>query len=230
MIEPTDPKTLEALRGDWQVPAPEEARARIASRLGIAEPPPGHPAPEASVRGAARWGGHHAAMLLAAFLAGGAAGMALQARLAGGRGDRSVVMSASAPPVPSQVAPSAMTPMIPVMPRAPEGSVVTAPAPTAVAGAPDRASTQLDAERSLLDLARVALVRGDGDGALGALDRHARTFRRPLLGEERDALVVQALVRAGRYDEAHARADEFRRKTPKSLLAPAVEAAIASIP
>jgi outer membrane protein assembly factor BamD (BamD/ComL family) len=89
---------------------------------------------------------------------------------------------------------------------------------------------QLDAERALLDAARVALVSGDTDTALRALDQHSRTFPRPMLGEERDALFVQALVRAGRYDQARARAEAFRRRNPQSLFLTAVDAAIASIP
>ena len=155
--------------------------------------------------------------------------MALQARLARGSGAHLVATSAS--PVPSPVDAGGQGFDGPRRSEAPDVSVVApVAAPAAVAASPAQAAIQLDAERSLLDLARVALVRGDCDGALGALDRHAKTFRRPLLGEERDALVVQALVRGGRYDEARARAEEFRRKTPKSLLAPAVDAAIAAIP
>ncbi|MGH7435586.1 MAG: hypothetical protein ACRENE_07915 [Polyangiaceae bacterium] len=102
---------------------------------------------------------------------------------------------------------------------------------TAPASSPVRpTSAQLDAERALLDTARAALVGGDADAALSALARHARTFGHPLLAEERDALMVQALVRAGQYSEARLRANSFRRKTPQSLLLPAVDAAVASIP
>jgi outer membrane protein assembly factor BamD (BamD/ComL family) len=89
---------------------------------------------------------------------------------------------------------------------------------------------QLDAERALLDDARSALGQGDAARALGVLERHERQYPHPLLGEERDALLVQALVRAGRYTEARSRADAFRRRAPNSLLLPAVDAAIGSIP
>jgi hypothetical protein len=51
-----------------------------------------------------------------------------------------------------------------------------------------------------------------------------------MLGEEREVLMVQALVRAARYDEARARATAFRRTVPDSLFLSAVDAAIASIP
>jgi hypothetical protein len=41
---------------------------------------------------------------------------------------------------------------------------------------------------------------------------------------------VQALVAAGRYDEARVRANVFRKQTRDSLFLPMVDAAIASIP
>lgn len=75
-------------------------------------------------------------------------------------------------------------------------------------------------------MARGALVRGESEEALGALDRHARTYRHAVLGEERDALFIQAFVGAGRYDEARARAKAFRRATPQSVLLPAVESVV----
>ena len=89
-----------------------------------------------------------------------------------------------------------------------------------------KAGTSVDGERALLDQARVALVAGEAGDVLAALERYARIYRRPRLGEEHDALEIQALVRAGRYDEAHARADAFLRATPRSLFVPAVDAAI----
>jgi hypothetical protein len=62
------------------------------------------------------------------------------------------------------------------------------------------------------------------------LERHEREYPKPILGEEREALMVEALVRAGRYDEARVRAAAFRRATPGSLFLSAVDAAIRSIP
>ena len=62
------------------------------------------------------------------------------------------------------------------------------------------------------------------------VQRHRRTFVSPILGEERDAMEVEALVKAGRYEDARARADAFRSRTPNSLFLATVEAAVASIP
>jgi outer membrane protein assembly factor BamD (BamD/ComL family) len=82
----------------------------------------------------------------------------------------------------------------------------------------------------LLDEARSALAQGDPARALERLQRHRQSFPMPLLGEERDAMWVSALVKAGRYDEARTRAEAFRRRFPDSLFASMVDTAIASIP
>ena len=66
--------------------------------------------------------------------------------------------------------------------------------------------------------------------ALEAIEGHARKFPKGQLLEERDSLWVQALVNAGKFDEARLRAAEFRASFPDSMLLPAVEAALASIP
>jgi hypothetical protein len=112
------------------------------------------------------------------------------------------------------------------------------PAPDTMAAAPSggepragstRAS-QLSAERILLDEARAALAQGDPARAIDRLERHRRTFPQPLLAEERDAMWVQALVKAGRYDEARGRASTFRKRSPDSLFSSVVDSAIDSIP
>lgn len=47
---------------------------------------------------------------------------------------------------------------------------------------------------------------------------------------EREVLTIQALVVSGRRDEAVRRAQVFRAAHPKSLLWPAVEAAVGPVP
>ncbi|MDB4936956.1 MAG: hypothetical protein JWP87_3928, partial [Labilithrix sp.] len=76
-----------------------------------------------------------------------------------------------------------------------------------------------------LDVARTALGRGDGPNALAACDDHARRFPRGALGEEREAIAVQALVLEQRTTDARARAERFRKRHPRSILLPAVLAA-----
>jgi hypothetical protein len=93
-----------------------------------------------------------------------------------------------------------------------------------------RAATSWTAERVLLDAARRDLASGDVHGALLALSRHGDRFPRGKLGEEREAMWVNALVRAGEYATARTKAEAFRRRYPSSFLASSVDAAIAAIP
>jgi outer membrane protein assembly factor BamD (BamD/ComL family) len=88
----------------------------------------------------------------------------------------------------------------------------------------------LSAERALLETARAAVARGQSGATIGALRRHEQEFPQGRLAEERESLWVQALVMGGQYDEARARAARFRQKFPDSMLLPAVESAVGSIP
>jgi TolA-binding protein len=100
------------------------------------------------------------------------------------------------------------------------------PASSAPSPASARPSnSDLTAERSLLDVARTALGRGDFANALVSADAHQKRFPKGALAEEREALAVQALAGAGRRDEARARAERFAKSFPGSILLPAVEAA-----
>jgi hypothetical protein len=83
---------------------------------------------------------------------------------------------------------------------------------------------------ALLDEARAGLVAGDPASALKRLEEHQHRFLNPLLAEERDAMWIEALVRAGRTDEARRRADAFRRKYPGSLFLPTVDSAVGTNP
>lgn len=76
--------------------------------------------------------------------------------------------------------------------------------------------SSLEAERRLLQQARIALLSGAHGEALEALDTHARRFGAAQLAEERDALRIEALHAAGREDEARRALEEFRRSYPRS--------------
>lgn len=239
MNELTDPRTLEALRRDRQAPAPDGAQARVASRLGMTDPGSSDP-PRPVRRIRAEWPTATKAGVLAfTFFAGAAAGALLRGELTRTPAPRETSVHAPVRSNPGAGGPelagttgarralSTARSSEDLTPAPPE-----APAPPMAAGSPRQppgaGRYQLDAERKLLDRARAALVSGETDAALRTLDEHAKTYPRALLGEEHDALVVQALVQAGRYEEARARADAFRRNTPDSLLLPAVESAITS--
>ena len=98
-----------------------------------------------------------------------------------------------------------------------------------VASAPSRKPSSIDVpdpladERSLLDLARGAVEREDGAAALAATAEHARKYPGGVLGQEREAIAVRALVLLGRTEEARARVDRFRERFPDSMLLPALE-------
>jgi hypothetical protein len=154
-----------------------------------------------------------------------------------------VVKAAPRPLAPSAESASARAPApastlalsVDALPSAPPVAPATAPAPPAVgpraepstgasaAGAPK--DPALARERTLLDMARTALSRGDARGALVSLDTHAREFPRSQLTQEREVLAVQALASANRMPEARQRAALFRAKFPTSPLLPVIDEA-----
>ena len=83
-------------------------------------------------------------------------------------------------------------------------------------------------ERALIDMARTAVARGQGDAALAPLERHGREFPRGRLTEEREWLAIQALLLTGRTDAAKERASRFRRAYPRSLMLPALDQVLPS--
>jgi outer membrane protein assembly factor BamD (BamD/ComL family) len=91
-------------------------------------------------------------------------------------------------------------------------------------------SETLATQRALLDAARAALGGGDSAGALAALDTHERRFPNSVLSEEREALAIKALAGAGRLAEARARGARFRSRYPNSIMRPAIDATLATIP
>src|SRR5206468_9229242 len=96
------------------------------------------------------------------------------------------------------------------------GATGTPPRPSAAAEtAPARSSRPDDplaAERSLLEMARAALGRGQPERALAALRRHARQFPNGELTEEREGLLVQSLVGAQKYDQDREKDDQFKKR------------------
>jgi hypothetical protein len=124
------------------------------------------------------------------------------------------------------------------VPAAAPSSSASQPAPEV--SAPPRATAEprpsaprvddIAQERLVLDDARDRLSRGEATEALKRLSDHERRFPRGKLVEEREALAIQALVNAGRYDEARARATAFRNRSPNSVFLPAIDATLSSIP
>jgi hypothetical protein len=198
-------------------------------------------------KAAARWAGSHVAgVAVAAFVAGGLAGAGVHATLVAPTPRRAVPVAvavarveppslATAPPATPLLASAAATaPARVAVAAQPPASQAAAPGQLAEALSPypsaSAPTSTLTAEQSILDDARAELTSGDPNRALALVDDHAQRFPHPHLGEEREALAIQALVAAGRYDEARARAARFRAAAPHSLFLPAIDATLASIP
>jgi pyruvate/2-oxoglutarate dehydrogenase complex dihydrolipoamide acyltransferase (E2) component len=88
----------------------------------------------------------------------------------------------------------------------------------------------VDAEVRLLDEARQAIASNDGAHALAALRSHADGYPRGALVQERSALLVKALVLAGRFAEARQAAKRFAEVYPSSMLLDSVNASLRRIP
>ncbi|MBS2020034.1 MAG: hypothetical protein JST00_44645 [Deltaproteobacteria bacterium] len=230
-IPELDPDVLSVVREARRIVEPDDvARARMRARLRAALPPaPGggdggddggaaSPAPTTTptLPKVPLW-------TVAAALAVGLTGGLLYPRTPVER-----VVTIGAPPVIVTSADRASAPpTVPSIAIADLPSALPdAPLPSArVAAASASSGNALEAERALLDVARTALGRGDGPNALDACDAHAKKFPRGALGEEREAIAVQALVLAQRSEDAKQRAERFRKAYPRSILLPAVLAA-----
>jgi hypothetical protein len=235
-------------------PAPTEARARVRARLEATIPEMRRGSGGGG--GGSGGGAHNGASSLGlrtiattTFLLGGITGAALYATLAPPRVMTRVVT------VEQPSAPSALSARSAVLPEptsgaAPSPTLDLGGQPAAVvephaaaqakAGAhpaatspphpgpnhPAPKASQLAAERMLLDEARAGLVQGDPERALARLDLHRRRYPGGLLAEERDAMLVEALAKAGRHEEARRAAEAFRARAPASLFLPTVEASV----
>jgi hypothetical protein len=141
-----------------------------------------------------------------------------------GEGSNGAIESTPSPERASAERPAhAPTTALPISPARPSPPETTASASTL-------ADSALTKERAILDEARRALGAGNLDMCVTHLTKHARAFPGGKLAEEREALMVNALVGLGRYAEARQKAERFARRYPHSFLAPSVEAAIAAIP
>ncbi len=108
---------------------------------------------------------------------------------------------------------------------------VPVPAPPLEAAAglvetPAERTARLAGERALIAEARAALSRDDAGGALVALEAHRGAHPQGALAEEREAMTVMALARAGRIDEARSGAAKFKASWPQSIFGPALASAL----
>jgi hypothetical protein len=227
-------------------PAPEvQARvfAHVASTVGfvpapvdVPSPPtmPGAPLAPVASSALVRLAGRVSRRGIATFLVGAAVGGAAVETVDQVRGRHESPKPPAVVSVPSAPAIPMLPPVLEPAPSLPPASEPLPPAarrPASVSpsasGAKDK---RLEAERKLVEMARTALARGQAGSALAALRRHQHSYPKGELAEERDSLLVSALVATGNYAQAREQAIRFRRHHPRSLFAPVVDQAIESIP
>lgn len=140
--------------------------------------------------------------------------------------------SKSTPPAPPPVtAPVVVAPPAPVVEKteapepAPAPSVEKAPPPPASASAKPQATKPTLAEE-VRHLGEVRALAGtDPAGAARKADEGHKRFAGGMLYQEREAVAITSLARAGRGGEARARASRFLAQFPKSPFADQVRAA-----
>lgn len=139
--------------------------------------------------------------------------------------DRTASAAPSTPPSASAPAPANTLALSPeVSGRAagvPASSVGSAAASASAAGS--NGVDAFDREQSLLERARAALVRHDGQAAARALDDCESQFPSSRHAEERDYLRIQVLRELGNDEQVRVHARAFLEKHPKSLLRGRVE-------
>ncbi len=244
----TEAKALLQAGGGCEA-APTGSRERVLQRLAgtlalsplavasVAQAPLSIPAPAPPASGLfASWAavGLKVKLLVTVLALGGAVGLGLwlpgPARSALQRHAKPPVAATSLLPAASSapaLAPAA-SPLDSAAPPAPgPTSVVPGPAPSGASAEPP-SSSSLAEERALLDSARVALAAGNGRAALQTLSKHEQRFPRGRLVEERESLVVQALAHTAGPAATRQRFAAFRRRFPKSIFLPALQAVVDS--
>jgi len=218
--------------------ATPEAQARVLARVeGVVGPlgggpsggsggGPAHLVAPASVAGVSAL--RRLLPLVASFVVGGAAGAIGVYSLRPATVERIVYVER---PEPAESSVASARPSLSALPLASSERAPPAPqsAPPAPPSSAESGST-LAAERQLLDVARRAVTAENGAAALAAVTEHERRYPNGLLVQEREVMAVRALALLGRSDEARARADRFRSRFPSSLLLPALESGLRSLP
>ncbi len=132
-----------------------------------------------------------------------------------------------AAPAPSAVSPPPAPPPEPIVPSSAPVLAPREQRPRPMAFVADASShrppaSRLAAEGRVVLEARQALRDGQPDETLRRLEAARVEFGDGALAQEREALMIEALARVGRRDEAHARAAAFLRAHPESPHAAAV--------
>ncbi|MBE7484114.1 MAG: hypothetical protein HS104_29615 [Polyangiaceae bacterium] len=151
-------------------------------------------------------------------------------------GGAALWVSTSKQPAPPPAPPAPTAVVAPPEPKAPEPVAPPAPQPSAapppvVASPPPSAPAKVQAQKPTLaeevrQLAEVrALAASDPAGAARKADEGHKRFGSGMLYQEREAVAITSLARAGRGAEARSRAGRFLAQFPKSPFADQVRAA-----
>jgi RNA polymerase sigma factor (sigma-70 family) len=118
-------------------------------------------------------------------------------------------------------------------------AVTSAAPPPSLSVAPSLPSAPSDAEEgdgraategALIQRASAALAAGRPAEAIKLAQKHAAKFPRGKMGQERDVILIQALVLSGQREKATELAARFRRASPASPFLPTIDAAIGAKP
>ncbi len=224
---------------------PPEVAARLKARLAVSLGPggggssgapgpngagPSAPTPTGGLSLGAKLG------FLGTFGLGLSIGIGLHASLGGADDVERPRVESQTPGIPAPNPSPPETAPVPLAPDEPSGELPAPSAPEPDTSAqrraplrPRRGSGSLDAERVLLERARTALARGEPRQALAVLATYGRRHPRGSLREEQEALAIQALVGAGEHAAAQQRGRRFLRRHRRSIFAPVVRSALASI-
>jgi len=119
--------------------------------------------------------------------------------------------SSGAPPSSTAASTSSAAP-IDAPPASTDASGAAAPAP----GSPEERASRLREESDMLNQARAALRGGDTAGTMRLLEQARQKFPGGVLGQEREALAIEALAKSGARAEASSRAAAFIQAHPNS--------------
>jgi hypothetical protein len=106
-----------------------------------------------------------------------------------------------------------------------ERKATAAKVPKASGGQKTR-QRSLASERTLIEMARNALARGNGEDALNALRQHKKAYPKGKFTEEREALTVLSLINLKRVDQARKKAALFKKRFPNSMFGKTIDGAL----
>lgn len=200
-------------------PTPDVVRARLLARAraAVAAARASEPIPVLT----AGWHGRRLAVAAGALLAFGTAGAAAAVY---SRVTRAPEIAPLPPRAPEAPAARGSTPSLPAAAR-PELVPSTR---TPRAHRPITPQESYAAELQLLQRAQSEYASQDFDNALVLVAEHGRRFPNGRLAEEREALRVRSLARAGRGDEARRALAAFANRFPHSVFLPRLQEAARS--